>query len=162
MLIKSLLKEANKSNKPFYYRWWGLYKAQKDMYANSSSVGSLMITNKQWELVLTIIGDYKTYQRPSGSYGDSTFYLSGSAYANNGALYDVCLNVYDLAGNYMELTSTFYSFYATQVETNSIIRGSGFTGAPNGASYTNSGGANEDYNLAISPYSSRTCLYIKK
>ena len=100
----TLLKEGTNetSNDEYHYRWWGLYKAQKDMYANNTSVGSLMISSKQWDEIMTFTG-YGSSKRTTDTYTSKPD-LSGSAYATDSTQYDVSKNIYDLAGNVYEFT----------------------------------------------------------
>ena len=90
------------ANKRFFYRWWGLYKVQKDMYASNLSVGSLMISSKQWDAIMAYTG-YGNVKRGNDTYTTKPD-LSASAYATNKEQYDVSKNIYDLAGNVRECT----------------------------------------------------------
>ena len=90
-----------------YYRWYGLYKAQKDLYGNNSNVFSSMITSKEWNTIMTFTG-YKGAKRATSTYTTKPD-LSGSAYKGRTDTYDLTKNIYDLAGNVLECTLTAYS-----------------------------------------------------
>jgi len=86
-----------------YYLWWGIYKVQKDMYANNENVGSLMISSKQWDAIMAYT-KYGYTKRSMNTYTNEPD-LSGSAYKNSKpARYDEAKNIYDLAGNLFEWT----------------------------------------------------------
>jgi len=109
LTMATLLKEGinTKSNDEYHYRWWGLYKEQKDIYEDDEYVGSLMITSKQWDEIMTFTGYGDTIR-------DNTTYttkpdLSSSKYLNTTETYDVSKNIYDLAGNVREHTLIQYS-----------------------------------------------------
>jgi len=89
---------------PYYYRWFGLYKTQKDMYAEKQAVFSTMITSKQWDEIMAFT-EYSDETRDSDTYTNSEAPdLSGSAYKDTTDTYDVSKNIYDLAGNVSEWT----------------------------------------------------------
>ena len=90
-----------------YYRWYGLYKAQKDLYENNSNVFSSMITSKEWNTIMTFTG-YGDAKRATSTYTTKPD-LSGSAYKGRTDTYDLTKNIYDLAGNVLECTLTAYS-----------------------------------------------------
>ena len=90
-----------------YYRWYGLYKAQKDLYGNNSNVFSSMITSKEWNTIMTFTG-YGGAKRATSTYTTKPD-LSGSAYKGRTDTYDLTKNIYDLAGNVLECTLTAYS-----------------------------------------------------
>lgn len=100
------LKEGTNPNnsKPYYYRWYGLYKAQKDLYGNNSNVFSSMITSKEWNTIMTFTG-YGGAKRATSTYTTKPD-LSGSAYKGTTDTYDLTKNIYDLAGNVWEWTLT--------------------------------------------------------
>ena len=85
-----------------YYRWYGLYKAQKDLYGNNSNVFSSMITSEEWEKIMTFTG-YGNTARAKDTYTTKPD-LSGSAYKGTADTYDLTKNIYDLAGNVWEWT----------------------------------------------------------
>lgn len=87
-----------------YYRWYGLYKAQKDLYANNSNIFSSMITSKEWNTIMTFTG-YGDAKRATSTYTTEPD-LSGSAYKGTTDTYDLTKNIYDLAGNVWEWTLT--------------------------------------------------------
>ena len=89
-----------------YYRWYGLYKAQKDLYGNNSNVFSSMITSKEWNTIMTFTG-YGDAERATSTYTTKPD-LSGSAYKGTTDTYDLTKNIYDLAGNVDEWTLTVY------------------------------------------------------
>lgn len=102
---KTLKKGTNPNNsKPYYYRWYGLYKAQKDLYGNNSNVFSSMITSKEWNTIMTFTG-YGNTERGAYTYTTKPD-LSGSAYKGRADTYDLTKNIYDLAGNVFEWTLT--------------------------------------------------------
>ena len=102
---KTLKKGTNPNNsKPYYYRWYGLYKAQKDLYGNNSNVFSSMITSKEWNTIMTFTG-YGNTERGAYTYTTKPD-LSGSAYKGTADTYDLTKNIYDLAGNVFEWTLT--------------------------------------------------------
>ena len=102
---KTLKKGTNPNNsKPYYYRWYGLYKAQKDLYGNNSNVFSSMITSKEWNTIMTFTG-YGNTERGAYTYTTKPD-LSGSAYKGTADTYDLTKNIYDLAGNVDEWTLT--------------------------------------------------------
>ena len=90
-----------------YYSWYGLYKAQKDLYGNNSNVFSSMITSKEWNTIMTFTG-YGGAKRATSTYTTKPD-LSGSAYKGRTDTYDLTKNIYDLAGNVLECTLTAYS-----------------------------------------------------
>ena len=92
------------SREPYYYRWYGLYKAQKDLYGNNSNVFSSMITSKEWNTIMTFTG-YEGAKRATSTYTTEPD-LSGSAYKGTTDTYDLTKNIYDLAGNVWEWTLT--------------------------------------------------------
>ena len=63
------LKEGTNPNnsEPYCYRWYGLYKAQKDLYANNSNIFSSMITSKEWDTIMTFTG-YRDTKRAASTY----------------------------------------------------------------------------------------------
>ena len=87
-----------------YYSWYGLYKAQKDLYGNNSNVFSSMITSKEWNTIMTFTG-YGNTERGAYTYTTKPD-LSGSAYKGTADTYDLTKNIYDLAGNVFEWTLT--------------------------------------------------------
>ena len=125
-----------------YYRWYGLYKAQKDLYGNNSNVFSSMITSKEWNTIMTFTG-YGNTERGAYTYTTEPD-LSGSAYKGTTDTYDLTKNIYDLAGNVDEWTLTVYSTVTR------VVRGGG---CYNGV-YSESLGYNSNGG-------SRLALYIK-
>ena len=103
-LLKPETETKPASNENYYYRWWGLYKAQKDLYNSNLNVGSLMISDNQWEAIM----DYTKYRegtRPKNSYSyENGPDKSGSAYSTDPNKYDKVKNIYDLASNLEEWT----------------------------------------------------------
>ena len=125
-----------------YYSWYGLYKAQKDLYGNNSNVFSSMITSKEWNTIMTFTG-YGNTERGAYTYTTKPD-LSGSAYKGTADTYDLTKNIYDLAGNVDEWTLTVYSTVTR------VVRGGG---CYNGV-YSESLGYNSNGG-------SRLALYIK-
>lgn len=145
------LKEGTNPNnsKPYYYRWYGLYKAQKDLYGNNSNVFSSMITSKEWNTIMTFTG-YGDAKRATNTYTTEPD-LSGSAYKVTTGTYDLTKNIYDLAGNVWECT-------LTASNTNGRVSCGGCYYSDNdSASYTGS----SDPNLSYSNNGSRLALYIR-
>jgi len=96
--------EEGYSGEPYYYRWFGLYKVQKDMYGQDEAVFSTMITENEWELIINFSG-YEDGTRAIDTYVNANAPdLSGGAYKDNADVYDVSKNIYDLAGNVREWT----------------------------------------------------------
>ena len=98
----TVLTEDTKLPNDKYYRWYGLYKAQKDLYGNNSNVFSSMITSKEWNTIMTFTG-YGNTERGAYTYTTEPD-LSGSAYKGTTDTYDLTKNIYDLAGNVWEWT----------------------------------------------------------
>ena len=148
------LKEGTNPNnsKPYFYRWYGLYKAQKDLYGNNSNVFSSMITSKEWNTIMTFTG-YKGANRATSTYTTKPD-LSGSAYKGTADTYDLTKNIYDLAGNVWEWTLTAGNADVRVVRGGSYDSG-GYGG--NSASYTD-----VNYPDSSGSYNgSRLALYIK-
>ena len=138
-----------------YYRWYGLYKAQKDLYGNNSNVFSSMITSKEWNTIMTFTG-YGDAERATSTYTTKPD-LSGSAYKGTTDTYDLTKNIYDLAGNVWEWTLTASNTY------NRVYRGGKYFYDDYSASSTNS--YYPDYIFSpsnyFSNYGSRLALYIR-
>ena len=131
-----------------YYRWYGLYKAQKDLYGNNSNVFSSMITSKEWNTIMTFTG-YGDAERATSTYTTKPD-LSGSAYKGTSDTYDLTKNIYDLAGNVWEWT------LKADFANCRVIRGGSYGGSS--ASRTSSG----DPDNSVTSYGgSRLALYIK-
>ena len=144
------LKEGTNPNnsKLYYYRWYGLYKAQKDLYGNNSNVFSSMITSKEWNTIMTFTG-YGDAERATSTYTTKPD-LSGSAYKGTSDTYDLTKNIYDLAGNVWEWT------LKADFANCRVIRGGSYGGSS--ASRTSSG----DPDNSVTSYGgSRLALYIK-
>lgn len=132
-----------------YYRWYGLYKAQKDLYGNNSNVFSSMITSKEWNTIMTFTG-YWGAKRATSTYTTKPD-LSGSAYKGTTDTYDLTKNIYDLAGNVVEWT------LEANDASNRVYRGGIYYNGFESASNTN----NYNPTYSISSYGSRLALYIK-
>ena len=139
------------NNESYYYRWYGLYKAQKDLYENNSNVFSSMITSKEWNTIMTFTG-YGDTKRATSTYTNTNGPdLSGSAYKGTADTYDLTKNIYDLAGNVGEWTLKAFSTY------NRVTRGG----------YCNDGISSASNTIGNSPYiyrsrhGSRLALYIR-
>lgn len=134
-----------------YYRWYGLYKAQKDLYGNNSKVFSSMITSKEWNTIMTFTG-YGNTARAKDTYTYSWVPdLSGSAYKGTADTYDLTKNIYDLAGNVVEWTLTSRGTDCR------VLRGGEFYYRNDSASCKSSYVPNSD----LSYSGSRLALYIK-
>ena len=97
---------AQTNNKPV--RWYGLYKVQKDLYAENKVVFSSMITSKEWDRIMIWTG-YGNTTRAAATYTTQPD-KSGAAYKNSSpAVHDETHNIYDLAGNLFEWTLKAYS-----------------------------------------------------
>ena len=146
---KTLKEGTNPNNsEPYYYRWYGLYKAQKDLYGNNSNVFSSMITSKEWKKIMTFTG-YEGAKRATSTYTTKPD-LSGSAYKGTSDTYDLTKNIYDLAGNVWEWT------LKADFANCRVIRGGSYGGSS--ASRTSSG----DPDNSVTSYGgSRLALYIK-
>ena len=144
------LKEGTNPNnsKPYFYRWYGLYKAQKDLYGNNSNVFSSMITSKEWNTIMTFTG-YKGANRATSTYTTKPD-LSGSAYKGTADTYDLTKNIYDLAGNVWEWTLTASTG-------NRVVRGGRYSSGIDSSTNTYS---NSPYD-SDSDYGSRLALYIR-
>ena len=154
LTAETTLKEGTNPNnsKPYYYRWYGLYKAQKDLYANNDNVFSSMITSKEWDTIMTFTG-YGDTTRTTDTYTTKPD-PSGSEYKDKPGEYDLTKNIYDLAGNVIEWTLTKRANNASY----RVGRG-GYYGDDNGsASITYS---NDSPYVYGSIYGSRLALYIK-
>ena len=132
-----------------YYRWYGLYKAQKDLYGNNSNIFSSMITSKEWDTIMTFTG-YGSTTRATSTY-TTTPDLSGSAYKGTTDRYDLSKNIYDLAGNVREFT---LKANGTRFR---VFRGGYYNNDNYSASYTDYSGSSDNN----SSYGSRLALYIR-
>ncbi len=133
-----------------YYRWYGLYKAQKDLYGNNSNVFSSMITSKEWNTIMTFTG-YGNTERGAYTYTTEPD-LSGSAYKGTTDTYDLTKNIYDLAGNVFEWTLTANS------SGRRVFRGGRYVLDLDFYSASYTGGENP---LGSGDVGSRLALYIK-
>ena len=150
LTAETTLKEGTNpnNNQKYYYRWYGLYKAQKDLYANNDNVFSSMITSKEWDTIMTFTG-YGSTKRGTDTYTTNPD-LSGSAYKGTTDTYDLTKNIYDLAGNVFEWTlNDSFTF-------SRIGRGGDFID-----SWTSSDAFGYDAYVANSERGSRLALYIK-
>ena len=132
-----------------YYRWYGLYKTQKDLYGNNSNVFSSMITSKEWNTIMTFTG-YGDAKRATSTYTTEPD-LSGSAYKGTTDTYDLTKNIYDLAGNVWEWTLTAYNT-SYRVYRGGIYFYAYYSASSTLYNYPNNGSSN---------YGSRLALYIK-
>ena len=134
-----------------YYRWYGLYKAQKDLYGNNRNVFSSMITSKEWNTIMTFTG-YGDAKRATSTYTNTSGPdLSGSAYKGTTDTYDLTKNIYDLAGNVVEWT-----LKASDTDCRVLCGGDyGYDDIP--ASYTDRSNPGSNY----SSNGSRLALYIR-
>ena len=137
------------NNESYYYRWYGLYKAQKDLYGNNSNVFSSMITSKEWNTIMTFTG-YGDAKRATSTYTTKPD-LSGSAYKGTTDTYDLTENIYDLAGNVWEWTLTANGTYSR------VSRGGYYNYVFSSASSTDA----YSPSTSLSGCGSRLALYIK-
>ncbi len=90
-----------------FVRWYGLYKVQKDLYAENESVFSSMITSQEWDIIMTFTGYGGIERDPDTTYTNKPE-KSGVAYKKENSsdpdIYDETHNIYDLAGNLYEWT----------------------------------------------------------
>ena len=151
LTVVTTLKEGTNPNnsKPYYYGWYGLYKAQKELYGNNSNVFSSMITSKEWNTIMTFTG-YGNTARATDTYTTKPD-LSGSAYKGTADTYDLTKNIYDLAGNVWEWTLKVWHSY------DRVVRGGKFNYDYHSADdyYLMDPVSNDSY------YGSRLALYIK-
>ena len=95
----AILKEGTNStsNEPYYYRWWGLYAAQRSatVKGNGSTVQTNMIWGQQWDAMLTFLGRTQANSTIKGS--QSGVLKSGEATYNGTK--DEMNNIYDLRKN---------------------------------------------------------------
>lgn len=151
------LNKANGSREKYNYRWFGLYKAQKDIYKENSNVGSLMITSKQWDEIMEFT-KYNNITRAANTYTNKPD-LSGAAYNTDSTKNDKEKNIYDLAGNLKEWTLKKSSNHYR------VIRGGDYNNINSAGYNTEDLSVSSDFNK--SPYEaasytgSRTALYIK-
>ena len=138
------------NNESYYYRWYGLYKAQKDLYGNNSNVFSSMITSKEWNTIMTFTTGYGDAKRATSTYTTKPD-LSGSAYKGTTDTYDLTKNIYDLAGNVVEWTLNAYDTFCR------VTRGGDYYYDNNSASNFSTCGPNCSYSF----YGSRLALYIR-
>ena len=147
---KTLKEGTNPNNsEPYYYRWYGLYKAQKDLYGNNSNVFSSMITSKEWNTIMTFTG-YGDAKRATSTYTTKPD-LSGSAYKGTTDTYDLTKNIYDLAGNVNEWTLKASNTYG-RVNRGGICSNDGDSASYAGISFTY---------RSYSDKGSRLALYIR-
>ena len=147
---KTLKEGTNpKNSEPYYYRWYGLYKAQKDLYGNNSNVFSSMITSKEWNTIMTFTG-YEGAKIATSTYTTKPD-LSGSAYKGTTDTYDLTKNIYDLAGNVWEWTLT------ADDTSYRVCRGDDFS--DDNISASNTSGSDPGY--CNNHSGSRLALYIK-
>ena len=153
LTTRTTLKEGTNPNnsKPYYYRWYGLYKAQKDLYANNSNVFSSMITSKEWDTIMTFTG-YGDTTRATSTYTNTNGPdPSGSEYKDKPGEYDLSKNIYDLAGNVYEFT------LKASNTLNRVVRGGSYFNGSSSASVTYNR-TPYDYDKR---YGSRLALYIR-
>lgn len=139
------------NNESYYYRWYGLYKAQKDLYGNNSNVFSSMITSKEWNTIMTFTTGYGDAKRATSTYTTKPD-LSGSAYKGTTDTYDLTKNIYDLAGNVDEWTLKASSPDRRVSRGGSYVDG-GYSSA------SDSGYSNPDGSISYT--GSRLALYIR-
>ncbi len=121
--------KSTQSGNKYYYAWWGLYKTQKDMYKSNAFVKSFMITTGQWTAIMSYTG-YGNEIRGTDTYASKPS-LSGAAYGTDSSLYDETHNIYDLAGNLQEWTSSILL-----VASHRTYRGGVYNQSANNASTT--------------------------
>lgn len=159
-----ILKEGTNSatQEPYYYRWWGLYNAQRNSNAagNNDYIQTNMIWGQQWDAMVDYFESTNISSPSSGLPTQRSVLKSGQqVYSNNNK--DITGNVYDLRNNAYDWTAENY--YNTSTSDWRVTRG-GYYGynnnltirSTNYPSYSDTHPNSESDHVA-----SRLTLYIK-
>ena len=154
----TLREGTGNSGEPYYYRWWGLYYAQRrtNVVGLGTAVQTNMIWGQQWDKMIEYFGSHSIdySETKVGTLLTTGEQNSGQAkYSYNGAtINDVIYNIYDLRGNTMDWTAE------ESYDTFRVFRGGHWYGSNrHSADYRE----HERFPVDRSSSCSRATLYIK-